>query len=259
MNLNRTEQLLSNSKVSIIKKCLPKKLKQSARNTIDLINFYRSINELKKISNPDDLSIDLIHRLSVSWGNTGWSLSEQAVKDIVNLSFSVNGSILECGSGLSTIILSVLHRNNSDIVIWSLEHDQKWHSKVNIWLKKLNLTNVKLIESPLIKYNSYDWYDISDLLLPTDLNLIICDGPPGSTRGGRFGAMPVLKEYLNTEFVIFLDDTCRLTENSLMNKWSELPWTSFSNIRTEKDYSVIIALKHQNATSTPSSKKKSAA
>ena len=244
-NQIRNEKLIPNFKTTMIKRCLPKKFKQSVRNTIDLVNFYRSINELKKISRPEDLSTELIRKLANSWGNTGWSLSEQAIKDTVVTSFSVGGPILECGSGISTIILGVLHRNNSEIDIWSLEHEYNWYSKVNTWLKRLKLNNVNLIKTSLVQSDNYDWYDISDLFLPGDFKLIICDGPPGSTRGGRSGAIPEMKEYLNAEFTIFLDDTCRLTESRLINKWSNLDWISFSKIRTEEDFSVITASKKQ--------------
>ena len=52
------------------------------------------------------------------------------------------------------------------------------------------------------------------------ISLVICDGPPSSTRGGRFGLVPVLRENLAPGFRILLDDARRPGEREVLRRWA---------------------------------------
>ena len=55
--------------------------------------------------------------------------------------------------------------------------------------------------------------------LPDGIALVICDGPPSSTAGGRYGLVPVMKASLNTSCRILLDDTHRRKEREIIQHW----------------------------------------
>jgi len=67
-------------------------------------------------------------------------------------------------------------------------------------------------------YGDFDWYDVDPLELPT-FSLVICDGPQGSTRGGRLGLLPVLRERLAPGCSILLDDAARPSEREVLRRW----------------------------------------
>ena len=56
--------------------------------------------------------------------------------------------------------------------------------------------------------------------LPRDFGLVVCDGPPGTIQGGRYGLMPVMGEYLRPDCRILLDDTNRRKEKELIERWA---------------------------------------
>jgi len=72
--------------------------------------------------------------------------------------------------------------------------------------------------------------------MPDSFSLVICDGPPGKTRGGRYGVVPVMKERLKPGCVILLDDTGREEERKLASRW-ETELGAFLQVRgSEKAY-----------------------
>ncbi len=55
--------------------------------------------------------------------------------------------------------------------------------------------------------------------LPNDFSLVVCDGPPGVTRGGRSGMLPRMRTKLADKVSIFVDDTNREAEGALVKRW----------------------------------------
>jgi hypothetical protein len=55
--------------------------------------------------------------------------------------------------------------------------------------------------------------------MPKQFSLVICDGPPGSTKGGRYGLLPVMGDRLPPGSTILLDDAGRADEAKLIKRW----------------------------------------
>jgi len=55
--------------------------------------------------------------------------------------------------------------------------------------------------------------------MPEAFSLVICDGPPGTTKGGRYGLLPVLDKRLPPGATILLDDAGRPAETELIRRW----------------------------------------
>jgi hypothetical protein len=165
-------------------------------------------------------STDLLDDLRFSWGNAGFSPSLDLIEHTARCAISTKGPVLECGSGLTTVVLGALLAKRG-VPVWSLEHHRKWRIHMRRMVAKHRLGNVTICRTPLRDYGAFSWYDRPRESLPTDFRLVICDGPPRLTQGGRYGLMPVLGESLADDCVIILDDTYRRSERKVIEAWAE--------------------------------------
>jgi hypothetical protein len=94
----------------------------------------------------------------------------------------VHGSrtrIVECGSGMSTVVLARLLRERGEGAPVALEHDHHWAALVEEQLRREDLEGVARVHyAPL--GGDPTWYDLhgSDRL-PDEVDLLVVDGPPG--------------------------------------------------------------------------------
>ncbi len=65
---------------------------------------------------------------------------------------------------------------------------------------------------------------------------MVCDGPPETTRGGRYGLVPVMLEKLRADCTILLDDGAREGERETAERWAKLLGCTPEIIGTEKPY-----------------------
>ena len=128
---------------------------------------------LKKKNGEELPQLDAIHsgdttvfyELFKEWGNQ-WAASPEL---LAALSYLVKDkeNILECGSGLSTLVMA----RSTTGHIYSLEHDSEWVDRMNRFLIDHEIDNVTIIYSPLHQ----GWYTkVPD----KDFDLIVNDGPP---------------------------------------------------------------------------------
>src|SRR5262249_50220101 len=144
------------------------------------------------------------------------------------------GPILECGSGLTTFLLAFASRHT----VWSLEHLGEWQRRIPSLLNWTG-TSANLLLSPLQRYGSDDWYAIP-AGMPSNFRLVVCDGPPGSTLGGRYGLMPVLGHKLQDGATILLDDADRPEERSVLEQWEkEAGWGYVIKGDHDRAYAIV--------------------
>jgi hypothetical protein len=153
------------------------------------------------------------------WGNERFAAEERYLSEVVHAAERTSGSILECGSGLTTLLMGTVATRRG-IQLHALEHNADWHARVSRAIRDFGLTNVTVHLAPLREFGAYDWYDAPLRSLPSEFSLVICDGPPGFTRGGRSGMLPRMREKLAPTFSILLDDTNRPAERQLVQDWS---------------------------------------
>ena len=162
---------------------------------------------------------DLIY----GWGNERFAAVDEYLAACVHHALGASGPTLECGSGLSTLVVGVIAKQRGRRH-WALEHSPEWAMRVQRFLKKLALDSaVVLSVKPLKDYGGYVWYDPPLEAMPDAFELVVCDGPPGETRGGRYGLVPTMRERLKPGCVILLDDAHRKQERVAADRWkSEL-------------------------------------
>lgn len=164
------------------------------------------------------LAVEDLEKLVQEWDNGAWAATPTYLALLSQLFAQTTGAVVECGSGVSTLVLHKLNQSGERRVV-SLEHHRGWYERLQATLPQD--TSVELCHTPLRSYDGFDWYDVASIDLPSDTGLIICDGPPGTTRGGRVGALHVLSEGLRPGTIIVLDDANRSRELAALLDWAE--------------------------------------
>ena len=166
---------------------------------------------------PDEI---LIRKLVYAWGNQGYSAQINYIQTMLQHALQTSGDIVECGSGLSTLMVGVIAKKRN-IQMSSFEHFPFWAHRVQKEIDLYNLSLNKLYITPLKSYGSFDWYDISNVEI-ANIGLCICDAPPGDTRGGRRGFLPLFLNKMLPNAVILIDDTSRQDEQNMIREWKNL-------------------------------------
>jgi hypothetical protein len=128
---------------------------------------------------------------------------------------TMQGDVLELGSGLTSIVISKLAEENGVRAV-CLEESEFWAEKTNRRLKRLKMTS-HLRHSPLKNFGNFDWYDYEQS--QDKFSLVICDGPASqSATGGRVGLLPRLRNQIAGSQVL-LDDCDRPGELGILRVW----------------------------------------
>ena len=130
--------------------------------------------------------------------------------------------IVECGSGVSTVVLARLVRERGAGRLLALEHDGQWAALVNEQLRRDALDDIaRVLHAPL--EGEPPWYAPARLLeLPDEFDLLLVDGPPAYDAGHatrRAPALPRLQERLAVGAAVVLDDIARPGERDVLAGW----------------------------------------
>lgn len=219
---------------------LPPGLKRHLRGVHRRRVFRRVIGRIRR--DPGrilDIGTGDIPDLIYGWGNAGWSAQGEYIQACVRSALEADGPVLECGSGLTTILLGIIAEKTGNRVM-TLENDVEWGERVRSALEEFGLSSVEVATAPLKDYGGYSWYE-----RPADpghgrFSLVICDGPPGDTPGGRYGLMPVMGALLGKGAVILLDDAGRDQEQEIVRRWAAEYGVSSEKRGDEKPYFRIV-------------------
>lgn len=192
--------------IETLKKVIPSGIRNAVKRRGQRYAFENAFHRIAAIA-PDKIpSRELIEQLRTGWGNEGWSGRPAYLEEVVKWAAITPGPILECGSGLTTILLG-LYAARRGIPVWTLEHAFDWHKRVSNALTTCHISGVELALTPLRDYENFSWYSPPLTHMPAHFNLVICDGPPERTTWGkRHGLLPVMDKHLATNCVIILDD-----------------------------------------------------
>jgi predicted O-methyltransferase YrrM len=157
----------------------------------------------------------------------GAALEADTVRELVALLFQTRpGLIVECGSGLSTLITAYVLEQLGQGHIVSLEQGESWHHVTKGYLDQHGLASyadvvyapLKRLDGPVL--GQFQWYDPTCLAQYHDIDLLIVDGPTAwADPEARYPAVPFLWEKLSNHAVIFVDDTKRQGESRIVERW----------------------------------------
>ena len=135
--------------------------------------------------------------------------------------------IVECGSGLSTVIMAYALRTNGRGKAVALEHLQEYGDRTNELLAQHGLSDwaevrVVPLEPVMIENEEWPWYSVK-AIPEGPVDLLFVDGPPGKLgKQARFPAAPLLIDRLSPGGLIVLDDYHRPDEREMTERWLQL-------------------------------------
>lgn len=178
--------------------------------------------------------------------NTSWAYS---TKTLAHLEQHIiqNGiqSVIECGSGHSTLLLADLH-DRGIISNWlSLEHNPAGYEHMLKLLRQAGYTTPNICLCPLVNTWAGRWYNMTDaayrLLRQNPANLVIVDGPPDHIAvAARYPAVPLLKPYLKRPATIILNDADCPDQQQIVDRWTR-KWglTLIEQVPTDKGMAIL--------------------
>ena len=176
------------------------------------------------------------------WGNEEWSGLHEYLAACIARTLASHGPVLECGSGLSTILIGAIAKSRG-YRHWALEDNPEWAAKVQRYLDRYRLDGTVLSLAPLKDYGDYGWYDPPLASMPDQFSLVVCDGPPGTTKGGRYGLVPIMRERFGQGCVLLLDDVAREDEAAIAKRWQIELDSSCTVLGAHKPYAELVIAK----------------
>ena len=206
---------------SILRSMLPAGVKRYLREAHQQHSLDRALTAFRRLPPEASPAEADLERAVYGWGNPGWSVRSVTLDALFSHGRGPGGPILDCGSGLSTLILGIL-AERSGTEVWTLEHDPVWAAQVQRALSRNAISGVHLCVAPLRDYGDFTWYSPPLKEMPSGFRLVLCDGPPGDTPGGRSGMLPVMRKFLAPGCVILLDDLCiEREERQIAANWAQ--------------------------------------
>ncbi len=193
------------------------------RNHVEGIR--RDIGDIHGLVRLGPYTKDLPLPIGGGWALTGDSAALLAREALVRQP----ETILELGSGVSTLVLGQILKRNGRGRLLSVDHDPMWANQTRSYVAYLGLQDiVSVVDAPLKSLKagnqSIEWYDIPKGSLDDlgSIDLLLVDGPPQAKNNpaqARYPAFPMLRERLSPHALIFVDDVNRETESRMIEKW----------------------------------------
>jgi hypothetical protein len=177
-----------------------------------------ALRQIAQLPAGDVPSRALLEELQRGWANHGMAARTDYLAEVCRQATRATGPVLECGSGLTTLLLGLL-AGRRGVETWTLEHLPEWHQLLAATLERHKVPNVHLLLTPLRSFGDFCWYDAPLASLPPRFNVVVCDGPPSETPGGRYGMLPRLHDRLTSNTILLLDDAERDNEAEVLRRW----------------------------------------
>jgi predicted O-methyltransferase YrrM len=209
-------------------------------NHQEVLNVYRQIESLLGLYMLADFK-------SIMPPFRGWAISPDfGVLIMKSILDHKPKHILECGSGVSTLLAGTALKQNKKGKLWSLEHQVVYANKTRAELKNHELTNwVEVVDAELVTLNinglEWQWYDMVNIPKDLKFDLIIVDGPPAYIHEkSRFPTLYSLDHMINPGGMLLIDDCKREPDKLVVNEWiKEFENYSGEWIETEKGSYVL--------------------
>lgn len=178
--------------------------------------------------------------LPLPW--TQWALPPRGLLDVIKTLQEFEApTIIDCGSGVSTVHLARAVRELGGGRVIALEQDAAWAAYVQRILERNGLQPfAKIVVTPLAEMpfcgQVVRWFAVpSDLFGAGDrVDIVIADGPIGEEGTlARIGALPYFWDRLSDRGAVYLDDTTRPEEQEICRVWRENYPVTETSIGTE--------------------------
>jgi hypothetical protein len=158
-----------------------------------------------------------------------WALTADAAVILAReIAIRRPNTIVELGSGVSTVMVGRLLKQLGSGRLISLDHDPNWAKETRRHIVANGLQDyVEVLDAPLARQRfdnqDFEWYQIPDALRHIEqIDMLTVDGPPQTSDSevlARYPALPAFAGQLSKEAAIFVDDAKRVTEQEMIRKW----------------------------------------
>jgi predicted O-methyltransferase YrrM len=185
----------------------------------------------------------------------GWAASPDFLMELVSHARAAGPlTVLECSSGVSTLVLARCLQLNGGGKVFSLEHDAAYAEQTRRQLRRHGLGAwAVVLDAPLQQHalggDTWPWYAIDGLAqalgnqmdTAMEIDMLVIDGPPQAVRAlARYPAGPLLFPRLRIGAAVFLDDAARLGEQAILARWkAEFPMFHQTSRPCEKGCAVL--------------------
>jgi 16S rRNA G966 N2-methylase RsmD len=148
---------------------------------------------------------------------------------------------LELGAGQSTLLLDALAKGGRIAEALTLEHDAEWADRL-----RAQVTHT--VQHAPLRQASVAGVTVPSYTVTLDqrFDIVVVDGPIGTPRQSRWGALELLREHLADDFVVVFDDAERPGERDTIAKFLELyPATSHVFIHAMKSQCLVFTEKYR--------------
>lgn len=170
---------------AVLPKPMRQRLRQAHRTFVLSRSVHRFVRLPQEADPPDSLWRDMVY----GWGNEGWSANHEYLAAVLRHARAGAGPVLECGSGLSTLVLGLALRHRARTV-WSLEHDPFWTERTSALLRSYGVETVDLYAAELRSDGWYAWYQPRWTGCPPTLRWSCAMGLPAARRAGAMACCP---------------------------------------------------------------------
>jgi hypothetical protein len=153
-------------------------------------------------------------------------------------------SVMECSSGVSTVVIARCLQQLGQGHVHSLEHEPEYAEKTRALLQRHGLSDwATVLVAPLeTVHTPTPWY--AENALPATLKpveLLVVDGPPTSVaRLARYPAYPRLRARLAEQHAVLVDDAARPDETEMVQRWrAENPRLAATDLYCEKGCTLL--------------------
>lgn len=161
----------------------------------------------------------------------GWAASPDFLRLLTKFVLESHpSSVVECSSGLSTLILAACIKTQGHGHVYSLEHDPEFAEKTRNLIQLHGLEAwATVIDAPLKELSLPNWkglwYDMAGLPADVAIDMLVIDGPPHTTAPmARYPALPAMVNRMKPGAIVLLDDADRADEKKAGVLWQrDLP------------------------------------
>lgn len=161
----------------------------------------------------------------------GWALTADAAVVLAReIALNRPHTIVELGSGVSTVLIGRMLKQAGAGQLYSLDHDPSWAEETRRHIRAGGLEDhVVVLDAPLARQQfggqEFNWYQVPEQLRQAgNIDLIIVDGPPQSLDPNgmpRYPALPAFLAQLSPQAMIYVDDAKRPQEQAMIDKWMQ--------------------------------------
>lgn len=194
-------------------------------------NTYQKISQMHREVLTDTQAIHQLMReyapVEPLPGLAGWALSPSGLVWLTrHIANTRPTTVVECGSGTSTVWSAMALRANGMGHLTALDHNPEFAKRTRDALDRHGLSEwATVVDAPLTSVDtprgSFEWYDTAQQSFG-EIDLLLVDGPPTATGPhARYPALPVFARHLADGAAVVVDDMARSDEREAVGFWLE--------------------------------------